>query len=74
MKIPVINELFREGLQVQIKMLLSSACNSIAYEILTVTALLISIGKLKHTIGMITYRNISALDSKGKTAFKSFYL
>ena len=36
--------------------------------------LLISIGKLKHTIGMITYRNISALDSKGKTAFKSFYL
>ena len=38
------------------------------------SALLISIGKLKHTIGMITYRNISALDSKGKTAFKSFYL
>ena len=40
MKIPVINELFREGLQVQIKMLLSSACNSIAYEILTVTVYL----------------------------------
>ena len=36
--------------------------------------LLISIGKLKPTIDMITYRNNCALDSKGKTAFKSFYL
>ena len=32
--------------------------------------LLISIGKLKPTIGMITYRNTCALDSKGKIAYK----
>ena len=41
------------------------------YELYT---LLIYIGKLKPTIGMITYRSNFALDSKGKTAFKSFYL
>ena len=34
------------------------------------TTLLISIGKLKPTIGMITYRNTCALDSKGKIAYK----
>ena len=39
-----------------------------------IPTLLISIGKLKHTIGIITYRYSCALDSKGKTAFKSFYL
>ena len=33
-------------------------------------SLLISIGKLKPTIGMITYRNTCALDSKGKIAYK----
>ena len=33
-------------------------------------ALLISIGKLKPTIGMITYRNTCTLDSKGKIAYK----
>ena len=38
------------------------------------TTLLISIGKLKPTIDMITYRNNYALDSKDKTAFKSFYI
>ena len=32
--------------------------------------LLISIGKLTPTIGMITYRNTCALDSKGKIAYK----
>ena len=32
--------------------------------------LLIFIGKLKPTIGMITYRNTCALDSKGKIAYK----
>ena len=32
--------------------------------------LLRSIGKLKHTIGMITYRNTCALDCKGKIAYK----
>ena len=37
------------------------------YEFVT---LLISIGKLKPTIGMITYRNTCALDSKGKIAYK----
>ena len=35
-----------------------------------VSTLLISIGKLKPTIGMITYRNTCALDSKGKIAYK----
>ena len=33
-------------------------------------ALLISIGKLKPTIGMITYRNTCALDSIGKITYK----
>ena len=33
-------------------------------------ALLISIGKLKPTIGMIAYRNNCALDFIGKTAYK----
>ena len=33
-------------------------------------SLLIFTGKLKPTIGMITYRNICALDSKGKVAYK----
>ena len=33
-------------------------------------SLLISIGKLKPTIGMITYRNTCALDSKGKIAYE----
>ena len=42
--------------------------------ICAIISLLISIGKLKHTIGMITYRYSCALDSKVKTAFKSFYL
>ena len=37
------------------------------YELYT---LLIYIGKLKPTIGMITYRNTCALDSKGKIAYK----
>ena len=32
--------------------------------------LLISIGKLKPTIGTITYRNTCALDSNGKIAYK----
>ena len=32
--------------------------------------LLISIGKLKPTIGMITYVNTCALDSKGKITYK----
>ena len=36
----------------------------------SVHTLLISIGKLKPTIGMITYRNTCALDSKGKIAYK----
>ena len=40
----------------------------------TNSTLLRSIGKLKQTIGMITYRYSCALDSKGKTAFKNFYL
>ena len=48
--------------------------DALVHSVVAVDTLLISIGKLKHTIGMITYRNISALDSKGKTAFKSFYL
>ena len=34
------------------------------------STLLIYIGKLKPTIGMITYRNTCALDSKGKIAYK----
>ena len=34
------------------------------------SSLLISIGKLKPTIGMITYRNTCALDSKGKITYK----
>ena len=34
------------------------------------TTLLLSIGKLKPTIGMITYRNTCALDSKGEIAYK----
>ena len=37
------------------------------YELYT---LLIYIGKLKPTIGMITYRNTCGVDSKGKIAYK----
>ena len=37
---------------------------------LGIRTLLISIGKLKPTIGMITYRNTCALDSKGKITYK----
>ena len=39
-------------------------------QIISNHTLLISIGKLKPTIGMITYRNTCALDSKGKIAYK----
>ena len=38
-------------------------------KIVTNYTLLISIGKLKPTIGMITYRNTCALDSIGKIAY-----
>ena len=40
------------------------------YTALQIPTLLIFIGKLKPTIGMIAYRNNCALDFIGKTAYK----